>query len=183
MGNQSAHLSWFSAVNNQRYCWRSWFICSVCPSVCGWCTVDNLGVMPRHLHKSFMTCDVNWGPRSDTIEHGSLWFFHMLNRYSFVVSSAVTIFVVGMNSISFENWSTTTKIESYLLDIGRSMVKSAVMSTHSLWGTSSGLRVPNGAWFVPLNLAHLSHLSQLCWHKHVSVMMRSNVGVSMLMMI
>ena len=61
MGNQSAHLSWFSAVNNRRYCWRSRFIRSVCPSVCGWCAVDNLGVIPRRLHKSFMTCDANWG--------------------------------------------------------------------------------------------------------------------------
>ena len=55
-------------------------MCFVCPSVCRWCAMDNLGVMPRCLHKSFMTCDANWGPRSDTIECRSLWFFHTLNR-------------------------------------------------------------------------------------------------------
>ena len=132
MGNQSAHLSWFSAVNNRRYCWRSRFIRSVCPSVCGWCAVDNLGVILRHLHKSFITCDANWGPWSDTIECGSPWFFHTLNRYSFAVSSAVTIFVMAINSTSFEHQSTTTRIESYPLDRGRSVVKSAIMSTHGI---------------------------------------------------
>ena len=49
-----------------------------------------------------------------------------------MVSSAVTSFVVGINSTSFENQSMTAKIESYPLDIGRSMVKSAVMSTHGM---------------------------------------------------
>ena len=51
---------------------------------------------------------------------------------------AVVVLLQGINSTSFEKWSTTTKIESNPLDDGRSMVKSAVTSIHGMSGNSRG---------------------------------------------
>ena len=91
-----------------RYCCRSRLILSVCPSVCGWYAVDNQGWIPNLLQMSFITCNVNCGPLSDTIPVGSPWCFHTWHKYSFVVSRVDTLLVQGMNSTSLEKWSTTT---------------------------------------------------------------------------
>jgi hypothetical protein len=54
------------------------------------------------------------------------------------VSRAVVVLLQGMNSTSFENQSTTTRIESNPFDNGRSVVKSAVTSVQGMSGNSRG---------------------------------------------
>ena len=68
------------------------------------------------------------------------------------------LLVQGMNSTSFENRSTTTRILSNPSDSGRSVMKSADISFQGLGGVSSGFNFPGGAWLVPLNCVHQSHL-------------------------
>ena len=64
----------------------------------------------------------------------------------------------GMNSTSFENQSTTTRILLNPSDSGRSVMKSADISFQGPGGVSSGFNFPGGAWLVPLNRAQRSHL-------------------------
>ena len=107
---------------------------------------------------SFITCDANCGPRSNTIPVGSPWCFHTWHKYNFAVLRADTLLVQGMNSTSFENRSTTTRILSNPSDSGRSVMKSADISFQGPGGVSSGFNFPGGAWLVPLNRAQRSHL-------------------------
>jgi hypothetical protein len=64
----------------------------------------------------------------------------------------------GMNSTSFENRSTTSRIESNPFDNGRSVVKSAVTSLQGISGNFRGRSVPGGARLDGFIRAHLSHL-------------------------
>jgi hypothetical protein len=64
----------------------------------------------------------------------------------------------GMNSTSFENRSTTTRIESNPFDNGRSVVKFTVTSAQGMFGNSRGQIFPGGARFDGFIRAHLSHL-------------------------
>ena len=77
------------------------------------------------------------------------------------MSRAVVVLLQGMNSTSFENRSTTTKIESNPFDGGRSVVKSAVTSVQGMSGSSSGQSFPGGARLDGFIRAHLSHLQWL----------------------
>jgi hypothetical protein len=74
------------------------------------------------------------------------------------VSRAGVVLLQGMNSTSFENWSTTTRIKSNPFDNGRSVVKSAVTSVQGISGNSSGRSFPGGARLYGFIRAHLSHL-------------------------
>jgi hypothetical protein len=77
---------------------------------------------------------------------------------SCAVSRAVVVLLQGMNSTSFENRSTTTRIESKSFDNGRSVVKSAVTSVQGMSGSSSGRSFPGEARLDGLIWTHLSHL-------------------------
>ena len=112
---------------------------------------------------SFITCDANCGPRSDTIPVGSPWCFHTWRKYSFAVSRADTLLVQGMNSTSLEKRSTTTRTLSNPSDLGRSVIKSVEISFQGPGGVSSSLNFPDGAWLDPLNRAHRSHLDTHSW--------------------
>ena len=49
---QSAQSAWQWLMQSLRYCCsNSWFILSVCPSVCGWQAVEGMFSMPRNLWK------------------------------------------------------------------------------------------------------------------------------------
>ena len=157
-GNQLTHSSCFSEVNIQRYYCRSRLILSVCLSVWGWYAVDNLGWIPNLLQMSFITCEANCGPLSDTIPVGSPWCFHTWRKYSFAVSRLDTLLVQGMNSTSLENRSTTTRMLSNPSDSGRSMIKSADISFQGPDGVSSSFSFPGRAWLDPLKRAQRSHL-------------------------
>jgi hypothetical protein len=74
------------------------------------------------------------------------------------VSRAVVVLLQGMNSTFFENWSTTTRIESNPFDNGRLVVKSAVTSIQGMSGNSRGRSVPGGARLDGFVQAHLLHL-------------------------
>ena len=107
---------------------------------------------------SFITCDANCGPLSNTIPVGSPWCFHTWRKYSFAVSRADMLLVQGMNSTSLEKRSTTTRMLSNPSDSGRSVIKSADISFQGPGGVSSGFNFPGGAWLDPLNHAQQSHL-------------------------
>jgi hypothetical protein len=74
------------------------------------------------------------------------------------VSRAVVVLLQGMNSTSFENRSTATRIESNPFDNGRSVVKSAVTSAQGMSGNSKGRSFHGGARLDGFIRAHLSHL-------------------------
>ena len=66
-------------TNNLRYCSNSWFIHSVCLSVCGWNTIDNLVSIPNILFNSF----VLWNALTLTFFFLFYLFFLILYFFSF----------------------------------------------------------------------------------------------------
>src|SRR5437588_5919542 len=80
-----------------------------------------------------------------------------LSMKSCASSWEVHSFVVGARTISLLKRSTTVRIESYPLETGRSVTKSAVRSCHGPAGTGRGLSGPVRFWLSPLNLAQVWH--------------------------
>ena len=158
MASQLAHWSCFSKQYIQRNSWTSLLTISVWPSIWGWKDVDNLVGILRALLISCMTCAANCGPQSEVMECGSPWYLHMLCMNTLAMSRAKHVFVQGINSTFFENWSTTIKIISKPWERGRSVMKLAEICSHGNDGVSSGWRRPTGAMLDPLSLWHVLHL-------------------------
>jgi len=53
---------WFTY--SQRYSFMSWFICSICPSICGWYAIDGLRFTLSNLYRILVNSDTNWLPQS-----------------------------------------------------------------------------------------------------------------------
>ena len=62
-----------------------------------------------------------------------------------------------MNLVSLENQSTTVRIELKLLERGRSVMKSMLMSTQGIVLGCSGTAEPVGFVLLPLKRAQWSH--------------------------
>lgn len=88
----------------------SWFMRSVCPSVCGWYAVDKAVTIPKALFRSLLNLDANCGPLSEMMRSGSPCSFQTLSQYSLAMPSELTVSLVGMAWTIFEKRSTTTMI-------------------------------------------------------------------------
>jgi hypothetical protein len=78
--------------------------------------------------------------------------------YILEVSLAIMDLVHGVLIMALLRWSTTTNSESYPLELGRSVIKSMVITPQTSVGTWLGC---NGTWvlgliFVAWQVAHLS---------------------------
>ena len=85
----------------------SWFIYSVCPSVCGWNAVDNFVFIPNIVFNSFVNSAANWGPLSDTTLSGNPYNFYILSLNSLARPSANVPSVVATKCVIFDK--TTVK--------------------------------------------------------------------------
>ena len=81
---------------------------------------------------------VNWGPLSEINFFHGPYYWKTCSINSFPVSLAITSFVVGMNMAIFENLSTMFSSVFFLSTSGRSVMKSAVITSHSQFGISVG---------------------------------------------
>ena len=109
--NTSSSQLWL--INILRYCSSSWLILSVCSSIQGQNTINNLLFIPSISFNSLINPTVNQGPLSKIMLSSNPCNFHMLFLNSLVNSSADIFSVVGMKCTIFVSLSTTTKIESY----------------------------------------------------------------------
>ncbi len=82
--------------------------------------------MPRSLKKAFQTCEMNWGPRSDTISSGMPKFQKMCWNSDSAVSRAVGRPLRGINLHALENRSNATRMQVNPSELGRSVTKSDV---------------------------------------------------------
>src|ERR1700742_2658779 len=139
IGSKSAQLSCWKFPQIRRYCSISWFTRSDSSSVWGWKAVESLCSIPSFRHNSRVTCAANWGPRSEIILRGNPVRFHTLSRRSWLVCSAVIVLRHGDKIIALLCLSTTVRMLSYPLEVGRSVMKSIVMVSHTPVGISVGL--------------------------------------------
>ena len=101
--------------------------------------MDNFCLIPSFLHSSCVTCAANCGPRSEIITAGNPVRFHTLSSSNWLVSIAVIFLFQGERIIALLFRSTTVRMLSYPLDVGRSVIKSIVMVSQSPCGISFGL--------------------------------------------
>jgi len=138
-GNRVAQSSCWKFLQIQRYCSISWFTHSNLPSICGWKAVDNFCLIPSFLHNSCITCVANCGPWSDIIVEGKPVRFQTLSNSNWLVLTVVIFLLHGERIIALLWRSTTVRMLSYPLDVGRSVMKSIVMVSHNPCGISFGL--------------------------------------------
>ena len=144
------------STKNWRYCSSSWFIHSVCPSVCGWNAVDNLISIPNILFSSFVNSAANWEPLSDTTLSGNLCNFHTLslnNLFTNVLS------VVATKCVIFDNQLQTTKIVFFLATISNFVIKSTVRWVYGFSSTLFNFNFPAISSILFFILWHKSHFS------------------------
>jgi hypothetical protein len=146
-GISSTQLSCWKLPKTRRYCSSSWLTLSVSTSVWGWKAVDMVDLTPSLFHTSCMTLDANW--LSDMTWWGSLVCLQTLSMYNLEVSSAVIVLVHGDIIVVLLRQSTTTNNESYPWELGRSVIKSTMMTPHMSVGIWLGT---NSTWFLGLIL-------------------------------
>ena len=82
-------------------------------------------MIPRSFKSSLKAFAANWGPLSKIILSGRLNHLYRLSSNSCATSLELIIFIHGHKITPFERpWLTMTRIESKLLDMGRSVIKS-----------------------------------------------------------
>jgi len=59
VANNSSQFLCLYSVKNHKYCFNTWLIYSICPSVCRWNIVDNLVSIPNILFNSFVNSTAN----------------------------------------------------------------------------------------------------------------------------
>ena len=120
------------------YCSISWLTCLDSLSVCRWKAVESFCLIPSFLQSSYVTCAANCGPLSEMMASGNPVHFQTLSSSSWLVCSAVMVLLQGDKMIALLCQSTTIRILSYPLDVGRSVMKSIVMVSHGPLGISFG---------------------------------------------
>ena len=116
--------------------------------------------IPRSLRSSRKSFAANWGPRSEMILSGSPNRRKSVSCKIFAVPSASMVLLQGVRITPFVRpWSTTTKIESKLLDSGRSVMKSVDTWAKGRFvvGFGLGTSVTLVGWRLILNCWHSAH--------------------------
>src|SRR5271156_2134339 len=96
--------------------------------------------MPMPSVIVFITCDANWGPRSDIIFFGVPYRRNVVSIRSLAVPSASMVLVHGASMIVLVYLSVHTRIVSYPFEGGRSVIKSMVIVSNGVSGVSVGCR-------------------------------------------
>ena len=107
----------------------------------------------------FITCDANWGPRSDMILFGVPYRRNVVSMRSLAVPSASMVLVHGVSMIVLVHLSVHTRIASYLFEGGRSVMKSMVIVSNGRSGISVGCRGSQVGCVIFLVSWHVAHPS------------------------
>jgi hypothetical protein len=99
--------------------------------------VDREALTPNLSHSSLITLEANWGPRSEMTCCRRPVLRQTMLRYNSEVCLAVISFRHGETMVALLKRSTTTNMESYPFEEGRSVTKSIVTDFH----------IPKGTWF------------------------------------
>ena len=102
-------------------------------------------LVPHAAYKHFQNRDKKRGSLSVTIDLGSPCYRTITFTKALATASAVVSAVSGMKWAIFENRSITVRMFSKLSrDLGRSVIRSMLTSSHGQRGMGSGLRSPAG---------------------------------------
>ena len=124
------------SVKNVKYCFNSWFIHSVCLSICRWNAINNLISIPNILFNSFVNSTVNCGSLLLIILSGNPCNFYILFLNNINNSSADVPSVVATKYAIFDNQSHTTNIMSFPAANSNLVIKSTVKCVYSFSGIS-----------------------------------------------
>jgi len=155
-------------MNILKYCSSSWLTLSVCLSVWGWNTIDNLLLIPSISFNSLISPAANYGPQSDIILLGRPCNFHTLSLNNLASPSADVFSIVEMKCPIFVNLSTTTRIESYPCTNGNLVMKSADMCVQGFSGIELGISFPAGCSMRFLLHWQALHPSTYCFTSFIT---------------
>ena len=124
------------STKNQRYYSSSWFIHSICLSICGWNTVNSFFSIPSILFNSFINYNAKWGPLSDTTLSGNPCNFHTLFLNNLANPSIDVSSMVATKYVIFDNQLQTTRITSFPAITSNFVMNSTIRYVYSSSGTS-----------------------------------------------
>jgi len=118
-------------MKNLRYCSNSWFIHSICLSVCRWNTINNLVSISSILFSSLVNSTMNYSPLSNIILSGNLCNFYTLSLNNLANPSADVPSVIATKCVIIDNLSQTTRIAFFPATNSNFVMKSTIRYIHS----------------------------------------------------
>jgi len=112
--NHSGQFSCLWFTKNWRYYSNSWFICSICLSVCGWKDIDSLVLISNILFNFLINSATNCSLWSKTTLSSNSCNFHILSLDNFTDSSTNISFVVITKYVILNKLLQTTRITFFL---------------------------------------------------------------------
>ena len=159
VANYSGQSLCLYSIKNLKYYSNSWFIYSICPSICGWNAVDNLVSIPSILFNSFIYSATNCGLLLLITLSSNPWSFHILFLNNLARPFTDVSFVVAIKYAIFNNLLYTSKITSFPATYGNLVIKSTIKYVHAFSSTSFAINFPTGisiSFFIPWYKSHLS---------------------------
>ena len=149
-------------MKNLRYYSNSWFICLVCPSVCGWKAINSFISIPNILFNSFVNSAANYGSLSSTTLSGNLCNFHTLFLNNLANPFTNVPSVVATKYIILNNLLQTTSITSFPATNSNFVIKSTIRWVQGFSVILLKFNFPTRAsvWFFIF--WHISHSSTYC---------------------
>ena len=144
IANYSGQSFCLYSMKNLKYCSNSWFIHSICLSVCEWNAVDNLISIPNILFNFLVSSTANCGPLLLITLSGNLCNFHMLSLNNLANPSANILSVVATKCVIFDNLSHTTSIVFFPATNGNLVIKSTIRCVYIFSNTSFTINFPAG---------------------------------------
>ena len=113
---------WFT--ENWRYCFNSWFIYLICPSICGWKDIDNLVLISNILFNSLINSTINCSTLFNIVLSSNPYNFYILSLNNCTNPPTIVSSVVIIKYAILDNLLQTTRIISFPATNGNLVMKS-----------------------------------------------------------
>src|SRR5690242_20511532 len=114
------------------YCFKVWFICSVCPSPSGWYPKVKCNFISRALPREWKKWETNLELRLEVTWEGTPCLEKMWRTKSWASCSGVIVLCIGIKITYLERRSTTTRMAVKLEDFRSFLMKSIEMEFHGI---------------------------------------------------
>jgi len=129
-------------MKNWKYCSNSWFIHSICSSVCRWNDVNSLVLIYNILFSSFINSAANCYSLSNTTLSGNLYNFHILFLNNYTNPSTNAPFVIVTKYVILDNLLQTTRITSFPTTNSNLVIKSTIKYVYNFSGILLNFNFP-----------------------------------------
>ena len=133
--SHSSQFFYLWSTKNQRYCSNSWFIYSVCLSICRWNDGNSFVSIYNILFNFFINSTSNWDPLSEITLFGTLYNFYILSLNNLANLSTNIPSIVTTKCAILNNLLQTTRITFFSATNSNFVIKFTIKYVYSFSST------------------------------------------------